>query len=64
MECARILTKLPGTDAARVLGQVDARKLQSSMTLFARSAPQDGLPQEVLAQSFGGEPDAATTGRT
>jgi uncharacterized protein (DUF1810 family) len=35
VECSGILTNLPGTDAATVLGQVDAQKLQSSMTLFA-----------------------------
>ena len=33
------------------------------MTLFARSAPQEGVFQEVLDQYFGGEPDAATTSR-
>jgi uncharacterized protein (DUF1810 family) len=59
--CARILTNLPGTDAATVLGPVDARKLQSSMTMFARTTPQEGVFQEVLEQYFGGESDAATT---
>jgi uncharacterized protein (DUF1810 family) len=63
VECARILTNLPGTHAARVLGQVDARKLQSSRSLFAPFGPQEGVFQEVLDQYFGGEPDAATTSR-
>jgi len=63
VECIRILTNLPVTAAATVLGQVDARKPQSSMTLFVRSAPQEGVFQEVLDQYFGGESDAATTNR-
>ncbi len=37
VECA--LTELPGTDAVTVLGPVDAQKPQSSMTLFAHTAP-------------------------
>ena len=35
-ECAGILTELDETDAGAVLGGVDAQKLRSSMTLFAR----------------------------
>jgi uncharacterized protein (DUF1810 family) len=63
VECARILTNLPGTDAVTVLGPVDAQKLRSSMTLFARTAPEERVFQEVLDQYFGGESDAATTSR-
>jgi uncharacterized protein (DUF1810 family) len=62
-ECARTLTNLPGTDAVTVLGPVDAQKLCSSMTLFARAAPHEQVFQEVLDQYFGGEPDPATTSR-
>ena len=63
VECARILTELPGTDAVRVLGSVDAQKLRSSMTLFARAAPKERVFQEVLDQYFDGESDDATTSR-
>ncbi len=63
VECARILTHLPGTDAVTVLGPVDAQKLRSSMTLFTRTAPEEPVFQEVLDQYFGGESDAATTSR-
>jgi uncharacterized protein (DUF1810 family) len=63
VECARILANLPGTDAATILGPVDAQKLRSSMTLFARTAPQERVFQEVLDRYFGGESDPATTSR-
>ncbi len=45
-----------------VLGAVDALKLRSSMTLFARAAPQEELFRRVLDQWWSGEPDPATTG--
>ena len=63
VECARILANLPGTDAATILGPVDAQKLRSSMTLFARTAPQERVFQEVLDRYFGGESDSVTTSR-
>ena len=63
VECARILANLPGTDAATILGPVDAQKLRSSMTLFARTAPQERVFKQVLERYFGGESDPATTSR-
>ena len=38
-ECTRILQQATEHDAARVFGGLDAQKLRSSMTLFARAAP-------------------------
>ena len=63
VECARIMTNLPETDAVTVLGAVDAQKLRSSMTLFSRAAPQERVFQEVLDQYFDGDSDDATTSR-
>jgi uncharacterized protein (DUF1810 family) len=62
-ECAQALLDLPGSDAAAVLGGVDAQKLRSSMTLFARADPADPLFGAVLAKYFGGREDEATTSR-
>ena len=62
-ECAAVLAGLPTADAVAVLGSVDAQKLHSSMTLFARAAQDPGVFQEVLERYFAGEPDAGTTGR-
>ena len=58
--CADALLDLPGSDAADVLGDVDALKLRSSMTLFARAAPGGAPFAAVLTQYFGGVEDAAT----
>jgi uncharacterized protein (DUF1810 family) len=61
-ECAEILTALAGTDAQAIFGGIDALKLRSSMTLFARAAPDD-IFTAVLEQYFGGEEDPATLER-
>ena len=63
IECARALTSLPGSDAAAVTGSIDAMKLRSSMTLFARAAPDEPAFREVLEQYFGGAEDPATLER-
>ena len=49
-ECARALLDLPTGDAEQVLGGVDALKLRSSMTLFARAVPDEPLFPAVLDQ--------------
>ena len=59
-ECTRILRQAPEHDAARVFGGLDAQKLRSSMTLFARAAPAEASFGAVLDAYFGGEPDPAT----
>ncbi len=63
LECARALTDLPGTDPVLVLGPIDAQKLQSSMTLFARADPAEPVFRDVLDQYFAGAADPATTRR-
>jgi uncharacterized protein (DUF1810 family) len=62
-ECARVLTELPGRDPEAVFGGVDAIKLRSSMTLFARASEDDSIYYAVLDQYFGGEPDPQTDAR-
>jgi uncharacterized protein (DUF1810 family) len=62
-ESARALFELGSTDADRVLGPVDALKLRSSMTLFARADPGEPVFRQVLDQYFGGEADPATESR-
>jgi len=63
VECARALTALRGKDAVRVLGPVDAQKLHSSMTLFARADPRERAFRDVLHRFFGDRLDEATTSR-
>jgi uncharacterized protein (DUF1810 family) len=62
-ECARILTELPGASAEEIFGGIDAMKLRSSMTLFARADPDEPLFGAVLDRYFGGVADAATDER-
>jgi uncharacterized protein (DUF1810 family) len=50
-------------DAVAVLGDVDAVKLRSSMTLFAEAGTDDEPFREVLERYFAGEPDQATLER-
>src|ERR1700754_1775337 len=58
--CARALTTLESTSARRVLGDVDAMKLRSSMTLFAAATDDDRDFVAVLDAYYAGERDPAT----
>jgi uncharacterized protein (DUF1810 family) len=60
LECVRILLELDGPGAREIFGEIDALKLRSSVTLFARAAPGDPLFGELLASYFDGVPDART----
>jgi len=61
-ESVRALLELEGRTATEILGPVDAMKLRSSLTLFARAAPEQPLFHEVLDRYYDG-PDAATEAR-
>ena len=61
VECARILTATEDLTATDIFGGIDAMKLRSSMTLFARAAdPADAHFRTVLKNYFAGAPDEAT----
>jgi uncharacterized protein (DUF1810 family) len=62
VEAARVLAGLPGGDPVAVLGPVDALKLRSSMTLFAR-AGDEPVFAEVLGKYYAGAEDDATLSR-
>jgi len=59
-ECAGILAGHQGPTAEQIFGALDALKLRSSMTLFARAAPGEPLFGAVLDKYFGGMADPAT----
>jgi uncharacterized protein (DUF1810 family) len=61
-EASQALLDLGTTDAAGVLGGIDAMKLRSSMTLFAH-AGGDPVFRAVLDRFFGGEDDPETVRR-
>jgi uncharacterized protein (DUF1810 family) len=58
--CAEILMTLSGRSAEAIFGSVDAMKLRSSMTLFARAAPDNAVFAEVVRKYFEGRFDELT----
>jgi uncharacterized protein (DUF1810 family) len=62
-ESAGIVAGLSGRSAEEVFGPIDAMKLRSSMTLFARAAPDEPVFAQVLDRYFGGVADEQTDAR-
>ena len=62
-ECASFVAQAKAQSAEQIFGGIDAQKLQSSMTLFLRAAPDEPLFKQVLDQYFGGQADSATDQR-
>ena len=60
LECVVAVLAAPGASAESMLGAVDAMKLQSSMTLFHRAAPDEPLFAEALDRFYAGVPDDRT----
>lgn len=57
---AAAVAALRGRSAVQIFGDIDARKLHSSMTLFQRAAPGEPVFSDVLDRYFDGVPDPAT----
>ena len=64
LECARTLLDLEASDPVAIFGSLDAMKVRSSMTLFARADPTQPVFSAVLDRYFGGEADSATIDRS
>ncbi len=60
VEICEALLALEENDPVRVMGQIDARKLQSSMTLFDEATEDMDIFNKVLAKYYGGERDGKT----
>jgi len=58
--CEALLAVDPALSAEQILGGIDAIKVRSSMTLFARADPAEQLFPAVLDRFYGGEPDSET----
>lgn len=58
-ECVGAMLANDGS-AVDVLGSTDAMKFRSSMTLFARATPEEGLFAQALARFFDCEDDPKT----
>jgi uncharacterized protein (DUF1810 family) len=62
-ECSRLVADLDGRAVDAIFPYPDDMKFQSSMTLFARAAPDEAVFGDCLRKYFDGVPDAATLQR-
>jgi uncharacterized protein (DUF1810 family) len=62
-ECTRLLTLVEGRSIQEILGYPDDLKFRSSLTLFARVAPDSWIFQDALDKFYDGEPDGMTLER-
>ena len=62
VECSEIVASHSGSTAEQIFSPIDAMKLRSSMTLFARADPDQPVFAAVLDQYFDG-PDPETERR-
>lgn len=62
-ECGALVNAVEGCAIAEILGTPDDLKFHSSMTLFARAAPDEPVFKAALQKYFGGEEDQATVER-
>ncbi|MGB5080613.1 MAG: DUF1810 domain-containing protein [Burkholderiales bacterium] len=63
IECTRLVNLIEGRSIAQIFGSPDDMKFRSSMTLFARVAPQIPVFAEALEKYFQGKPDSLTLER-
>lgn len=62
-ECTRLVNSHTGRDIVDVLGDIDAIKFRSSMTLFAMIAGENQIFLEALQTFYRGEMDELTLAR-
>jgi len=63
VECAALVVAVEGRTVEEIFGTPDDLKFRSSMTLFARAAPEEPVFREALRKYFGGVEDPATAER-
>lgn len=59
-ECVETMLQVQGKSAVTILGDIDALKFRSCLTLFLAVAPSDRSLQAALARFYAGEPDSLT----
>jgi uncharacterized protein (DUF1810 family) len=62
-ECATLTLDVEGKTAREIFGSIDEMKFRSSMTLFARAAPDEEAFRRCLDKYFAGNLDPATLAR-
>lgn len=59
-ECVSVINSHSELSASQILGEIDAKKFRSCLTLFAQLDCSEGLFNEALQKYFSGNPDPAT----
>jgi uncharacterized protein (DUF1810 family) len=59
-ECAKLALNVEGRTARQIFGPIDEMKFRSSMTLFAKAAPEESIFAQCLEKYFAGTEDPAT----
>ena len=59
-QCTQCVLDLTGRSALQIFGTPDALKFCSSMTLFARAAPEEPAFAQALEKYYAGQRDAQT----
>ena len=59
-ECTRLVNGVEGKSAHEIFGSPDDMKFRSSMTTFARAAPEEPVFRAALEKYYGGEEDPLT----
>ena len=62
-ECAALVAGIEGRSIEQIFEHPDDLKFRSSMTLFARAAPQEPVFVSCLEKYFSGQPDPHTLAR-
>jgi uncharacterized protein (DUF1810 family) len=62
-ECTALVAGIDGRLVGEIFGYPDDMKFRSSMTLFARAAPEEPIFAACLQKYFAGEPDPLTLAR-
>jgi uncharacterized protein (DUF1810 family) len=62
-ECTGLVLDIEARSAPKIFGTPDELKFRSSMTLFARAAPEEPLFGAALEKYFGGEEDVMTAAK-
>jgi uncharacterized protein (DUF1810 family) len=62
-ECTQLSLYVEGKTAREIFGSIDEMKFRSSMTLFARAAPDEEIFERCIEKYFAGAPDPATSAK-
>lgn len=62
-ECTQLVLNVQGRSVDQIFGYPDNLKFRSSMTLFAKSAPDSQIFKDTLEKYFGSEGDPLTIER-